>query len=138
MNGIRVLVVDDEECVVDVLRTLIGSDPTLEFAGSATDAEGGIELALQEKPDVVLMDVRIPGGGGVHAVREITRRYPPTKVIALSVHEEAGTMIRMIDAGAQAYVPKADPTDEILRAIHRSVTDYGRRRSGRAPYPIGS
>jgi EAL domain-containing protein (putative c-di-GMP-specific phosphodiesterase class I) len=131
MKGIRVLVVDDEDAVVDVLRALIGSDPTLEFAGAATDAERGIELALREQPDVVLMDVRMPGGGGVRAVREITRRCPPTKVVALSAHEDADTMIRMIGAGAGAYVPKSESTDEILRAIHRSVTNDGLRSSAK-------
>jgi EAL domain-containing protein (putative c-di-GMP-specific phosphodiesterase class I)/CheY-like chemotaxis protein len=129
MKGIRVLVVDDEDSVVDVLRALIGSDPSLEFAGAASDAERGIELALRERPDVVLMDVRMPGGGGVRAVREITRRCPPTKVVALSAHEDADTKIRMIGAGAGAYVPKSGSTDEILRAIHRSITDDGRKSS---------
>jgi DNA-binding NarL/FixJ family response regulator len=127
MNAIRVLVVDDEESVVDVLRAVIGSDPTLEFAGSAGDAERGIELALREQPDVVLMDVRMPGGGGVRAVREIRKRSSRTKVVALSAHEDSDTMIRMIGAGAGAYVPKSESTDEILRAIHRSVTDDWQR-----------
>jgi EAL domain-containing protein (putative c-di-GMP-specific phosphodiesterase class I)/DNA-binding NarL/FixJ family response regulator len=127
MDAIRVLVVDDEESVVDVLRALIGSDPTLEFAGAAGDAERGIELALREQPDVVLMDVRMPGGGGVRAVREIRKRSSRTKVVALSAHEDADTMIRMIGAGAGAYVPKSESTDEILRAIHRSVTDDWQR-----------
>ena len=98
MDAIRVLVVDDEESVVDVLRALIGSDPTLEFAGAARDAEHGIELALKEQPDVVLMDVRMPGGGGVRAVREIRKRSSRTKVVALSAHEDSDTMIRMIGA----------------------------------------
>jgi DNA-binding NarL/FixJ family response regulator len=127
MDAIRVLVVDDEESVVDVLRALIGSDPTLEFAGAAGDAEHGIELALKEQPDVVLMDVRMPGGGGVRAVREIRKRSSRTKVVALSAHEDSDTMIRMIGAGAGAYVPKSESTDEILRAIHRSVTDDWQR-----------
>ncbi|HYY09066.1 MAG TPA: EAL domain-containing protein [Actinomycetota bacterium] len=121
MSGIRVMVVDDEDSVVEVLRALIGSDPALRFVGAAKDAERGIKLALEERPDVVLMDVRMPGGGGVRAVREISRRCAPTKVVALSAHEDVDTKIRMIGAGAEAYIPKSESTDEILRAIHRSM-----------------
>jgi EAL domain-containing protein (putative c-di-GMP-specific phosphodiesterase class I)/CheY-like chemotaxis protein len=136
MKGIRVLVVDDEESVVDVLRALIGSDPSLEFVGAANDAERGIELAMLEQPDVVLLDVRMPGGGGIRAVREITKRCSPTKVVALSAHEDPDTMIRMIGAGAGAYVPKSESTDEILRAIHRSIDgdwEEGPRKNGSDP-----
>src|SRR5438309_10463806 len=94
-TAIRVAVADDEETVVDVLRTLIGSDPTLRFVGSANDAEAAIDVAMRERPDVILVDVRMPGGGGVRAVREITRRCPPTKIVALSAHEDPHTVIRM-------------------------------------------
>lgn len=130
MDAIRVMVVDDEESVVDVLRALIGSDPALELVGAANDAEAGIALALEERPDVVLMDVRMPGGGGLRAVREITRRYPDASVVALSAHEDEDTKIRMIGAGARDYVPKSESTDVILEAIHRSVRGGrgGRRR----------
>jgi DNA-binding NarL/FixJ family response regulator len=118
---IRVAVADDEETVVDVLRTLIGSDPTLRFVGAANDAEAAIDVALRERPDVILVDVRMPGGGGVRAVREITKRCPPTKIVALSAHEDANTVIGMISAGAHAYVRKAESTEKILRTIHRTV-----------------
>jgi DNA-binding NarL/FixJ family response regulator len=128
MDPIRVLIVDDEESVVDVLRSLIGSDPSLRVVGAAHDAETGIALALDERPDVVLMDVRMPGGGGIRAVREITKRHPDAKVVALSAHEDEDTRIRMIGAGARDYVPKSESTDAILEAIHRSVGRKGRQR----------
>jgi DNA-binding NarL/FixJ family response regulator len=128
MDPIRVLIVDDEESVVDVLRSLIGSDPSLRVVGAAHDAEAGIALAVEERPDVVLMDVRMPGGGGVRAVREITKRHPEAKVVALSAHEDEDTRIRMIGAGARDYVPKSESTDAILEAIHRSVGRKGRQR----------
>jgi DNA-binding NarL/FixJ family response regulator len=118
---IRVLVADDEETVVEVLRALIGSDPSLRFVGAAHDAEDAIELAVRERPDVVLLDVRMPGGGGLRAAREITKRCSPTKVVALSAHEDSDTVIGMISAGASAYVPKGDSTEKILRTIHRAV-----------------
>lgn len=120
-SPIRVLVADDEEAVVDVLRALIGSDPSLQFVGAAHNAEDAIEMAARERPDVVLLDVRMPGGGGLRAAREITRRCAPTKVVALSAHEDSDTVIGMISAGASAYVPKGDSTDKILRTIHRTI-----------------
>jgi DNA-binding NarL/FixJ family response regulator len=118
---IRVMVADDEETVVDVLRSLIGSDPSLHFVGAAHNAEDAIEMAARERPDVVLLDVRMPGGGGLRAAREISRRCAPTKVVALSAHEDSDTVIGMISAGASAYVPKGDSTDKILRTIHRTI-----------------
>jgi DNA-binding NarL/FixJ family response regulator len=120
-SPIRVLVADDEETVVEVLRSLIGSDPSLQFVGAAHNAEDAIELAMRERPDVVLLDVRMPGGGGLRAAREISRRCAPTKVVALSAHEDSDTVIGMISAGASAYVPKGDSTDKILRTIHRTI-----------------
>ena len=120
-SPIRVLVADDEETVVEVLRSLIGSDPSLQFVGAAHNAEDAIELATRERPDVVLLDVRMPGGGGLRAAREISRRCAPTKVVALSAHEDSDTVIGMISAGASAYVPKGDSTDKILRTIHRTI-----------------
>jgi DNA-binding NarL/FixJ family response regulator len=120
---IRVAVADDEETVVDVLRALIGSDPSLRFVGAAHDAEDAIELVARERPDVLLLDVRMPGGGGLRATREITKRSAPTKIVALSAHEDSNTVIGMISAGASAYVPKGDTTDKILRTIHRTVDD---------------
>jgi EAL domain-containing protein (putative c-di-GMP-specific phosphodiesterase class I) len=133
MDPIRVLVVDDEESVVDVLRSLIGSDPSLRLIGTANDAEAGIALAVEEQPDVVLMDVRMPGGGGLRAVREITKRYPDARVVALSAHEDEDTRIRMIGAGARDYVPKSESTDAILEAIHRASGrgKHGRQRAHR-------
>lgn len=128
-SAIRVLVADDEETVVEVLRALVGSDPNLRFVGSANDAEQAIEMVLREKPDVVLLDVRMPGGGGVRAAREIRKRCSPTKIVALSAHDDADTVIEMIGAGAHGYVPKGDSTDKILRTIHRAAG--GRRPSPR-------
>ena len=121
---IGVFIADDEETVVDVLRAVIATDPSLRFAGAANDADAAIAGVALVEPDVALLDVRMPGGGGIHAAREIRRRELPTKIVALSAHEDADTIIAMVGVGADAYVPKADPTDKIVRAIHR-VIDRG-------------
>jgi EAL domain-containing protein (putative c-di-GMP-specific phosphodiesterase class I)/CheY-like chemotaxis protein len=118
---IRVMVADDEETVRDVLRVLVESDPAMDLVGVAPDTESAIELASRAKPDVALVDVQMPGGGGPRAVREIARRSPPTIMIALSAHEDVDTVLKMLRAGALSYVAKSDSTDEILWAIHRSM-----------------
>jgi EAL domain-containing protein (putative c-di-GMP-specific phosphodiesterase class I)/DNA-binding NarL/FixJ family response regulator len=123
MKPIRVLVAEDEPQVREVLAAVIGTDEDLELIGSAEEVEGAIAIAAVERPDVALVDVRMPGGGGIRAAKEIVRRSPPTRVIALSAFEDAETILSMLRAGARFYVAKSDPTADILAAIHRAVED---------------
>jgi EAL domain-containing protein (putative c-di-GMP-specific phosphodiesterase class I)/ActR/RegA family two-component response regulator len=125
MDRIRVLIADDEESVLDVLTALVAAEDDLEIAGSAKDAETAIQLATVEQPDVAILDVRMPGGGGPRAAREILRRSPASKVIALSAHEEIDSVLEMLRAGALGYVVKGDSTDAIVKAIHRSLDHQG-------------
>ena len=118
---IKVMVADDEESVRDVLEALLSSEPEIDLVGKAADAEAAIELACSRLPDVALVDVHMPGGGGPRATREILRRSPPTRVVALSAHEDVSTVMTMLRAGAIGYVVKGDSTDDILSAIHRTV-----------------
>ena len=125
MDRIRVLIADDEESVLDVLSAVMAAESDLEVAGSARDAETAIQLATREQPDVAILDVRMPGGGGPRAAREILRRSPASKIIALSAHEEVDSVLEMLRAGALGYVVKGDSTDAIVRAIHRSLEHQG-------------
>lgn len=125
MDRIRVLIADDEESVLDVLSALMAAESDLEVAASARDAETAIQLATREQPDVAILDVRMPGGGGPRAAREILRRSPASKVIALSAHEEVDSVLEMLRAGALGYVVKGDSTDAIVRAIHRALEHQG-------------
>ena len=115
MDRIRVLIADDEESVLDVLSALMAAESDLEIAGSARDAETAIQLATREQPDVAILDVRMPGGGGPRAAREILRRSPASKIIALSAHEEVDSVLEMLRAGALGYVVKGDSTDAIVQ-----------------------
>ena len=121
MQRIRVWIVDDEENYRDALRSVLESDPTIEVVGTAADTEAGIELALLTRPDVALVDVRMPGGGGPRTAREISHRCPPTRVVALSAFEDRDTVLSMIRAGARGFVGKASTNVELLRAIHGTV-----------------
>jgi EAL domain-containing protein (putative c-di-GMP-specific phosphodiesterase class I)/CheY-like chemotaxis protein len=119
-DPIGVLIADDDQNVLDVLTALITSEPAFRVVGAVRDAESAIDVAGKITPDVALLDARMPGGGGIRAAREIRRRSPSTSVIAVSAHEDAHTVVSMLEAGAVAYVAKGDSTDEIIRAIHRS------------------
>jgi EAL domain-containing protein (putative c-di-GMP-specific phosphodiesterase class I)/CheY-like chemotaxis protein len=120
---IRVLVADDEEGVRDMLGVLFSTEPDMEMVGAAADAEQAIELATRVRPTVALLDVRMPGGGGARAAREITRRSPETKVIALSANEDLANVLELLQAGARSYVSKSDEVEELLWAIRRAVED---------------
>jgi EAL domain-containing protein (putative c-di-GMP-specific phosphodiesterase class I)/CheY-like chemotaxis protein len=123
MDRISILIADDEETVLETLAAVMGSEPDLEVVAEARDAQTAIELASREQPDVAILDVRMPGGGGLRAAREILRRSPPTHVLALSAYEDASTVLAMLRAGALGYVVKGESTREIVRAIHRCLDE---------------
>jgi EAL domain-containing protein (putative c-di-GMP-specific phosphodiesterase class I)/CheY-like chemotaxis protein len=119
MEEIRVLIADDESSVREVLASLLATDSRLNVVGTAGDAESAIELAARERPDVALVDVRMPGGGGARATREIVRRSPDTRVVALSAYEDVDSVLKMLRAGASGYIAKSESTHDILDAVRR-------------------
>jgi DNA-binding NarL/FixJ family response regulator/EAL domain-containing protein (putative c-di-GMP-specific phosphodiesterase class I) len=123
MARVTIVIAEDEPEVRDVLQTVIATDQGLRLVGAAEEAESAIALASEHRPDVALVDVRMPGGGGVRATREILARSPETRVVAFSAFEDVETVLAMLKAGARFYVSKSDPTEEILQAIHRAVED---------------
>jgi DNA-binding NarL/FixJ family response regulator len=129
MNPVTIVIAEDEPEVRDVLRTVIATDAGLQLVGAAEEAESAIALAAEHHPDVALVDVRMPGGGGVRATREMLARSPETRVVAFSAFEDVETVLAMLKAGARFYVSKSDSTDEILQAIHRATEDDGEDRT---------
>jgi EAL domain-containing protein (putative c-di-GMP-specific phosphodiesterase class I)/DNA-binding NarL/FixJ family response regulator len=121
---LRVVVADDEPAVSAALAQLISDEPSFELVGVAADAATAISLAAAEQPDVVLLDVRMPGGG-VAAVRGISRRSPATKVIALSGQGDRATVLQMLEAGVVGYLLKGGSIDEIVEAIKRAPEGQG-------------
>jgi EAL domain-containing protein (putative c-di-GMP-specific phosphodiesterase class I)/DNA-binding NarL/FixJ family response regulator len=119
VEPIRVLVADDDPDILEVLVDLVGSDSSMELVGTAADADEAIDLARHHQPDIAVLDARMPGGGGPRAARAIRARSPFTEVVALSAAEDGDTVMQMLDSGASAYVCKADPPIEIVRAIRR-------------------
>lgn len=125
MEPIEVLIAEDEGAVREALAELVASDSGMHVAGTAADAEEAIELADRIHPDVALVDVKMPGGGGPRAAREIRERSPDTHVVALSAYEDRRTVLEMLRAGVVGYIVKGTPAEEILYTIRRSMKGQG-------------
>jgi PAS domain S-box-containing protein len=122
---IRVLVAEDEEPLRTAICDLIAGEPGFEIVAVADSTDSAIEQAGKVKPDVALLDVRMPGGGGPRAAREIQLVSPGTRSVALSAYDDRASVVGMIGAGAIAYVLKGDRPDEITEAIRRAARGQG-------------
>lgn len=120
LNRIRVLIADDDAELRDALAALIAAQDSMEVVGVGTDAAQAIELAAALAPDVAVLDVRMPEGGGPRAARGIREASPSTRIVALSAYEDRGTVLEMLRAGAVGYVVKGTGSRDILEGIQRS------------------
>lgn len=119
---IRLLVVDDHEIVRLGLRALLGGQSDFEIAGEATSVADAVAAAVRLRPDVVIMDVRLPDGSGVEACREIKSLLPETQVIMLTSYPDEEAVEASVVAGASGYLLKQSRGDELLRAIRVAAT----------------
>jgi DNA-binding NarL/FixJ family response regulator len=115
---LRLLLVDDHAIVREGLRALLATDPRFEIVGEASEGESAVSAAASLHPDLVVMDVSLPGINGVQATRQLKADHPDTRVVALTVHEEGGYLRSLLDAGASGYVLKRSAASELLRALH--------------------
>jgi EAL domain-containing protein (putative c-di-GMP-specific phosphodiesterase class I)/ActR/RegA family two-component response regulator len=122
---ISVLVAEDDAGMRLALDALISSDPSLVLVASAADADQAIALAESHRPQVCVLDVSMPAGGGSRATRAIRSSVPCARIIALSGHEDRATVVEMLRAGAAAYLVKGGAPDELVEAIHAVAS--GRR-----------
>jgi DNA-binding NarL/FixJ family response regulator len=114
---IRVVIADDHPVFRDGLRTLVEESPWLEYAGQASDGQEAVEVCAAAKPDVVLMDIRMPGVSGIDATRQILDARPGTGVLMLTMLEDDTSVLAAMRAGARGYILKGAHPDQILRAI---------------------
>ena len=114
---VRLLLVDDHEIVRVGLRTLFEHAEGIEVVGEAASAAGAVDETVRQKPDVVLMDVRLPDGTGVDACREIHAACPGTRVLFLSSYADEEAMLAAVFAGAHGYLLKEIGGDALVRAI---------------------
>jgi DNA-binding NarL/FixJ family response regulator len=113
----RVFLVDDHELFLSGVRAELGSD--VEVVGAASDVDAAIELIRERRPDVVLVDVHMPAGGGARVIREVLASDPQVRFLALSVSDAPGDVIATIRAGARGYVTKTIAPADLRDAIAR-------------------
>jgi two-component system, NarL family, nitrate/nitrite response regulator NarL len=116
--SIRILIADDHRVFIDGMRALLREIPALEVVGDAENGEQLIGQVAIHKPDVVLSDIQMPVMDGIEATREIHKKFPEVKVIALTMLNESMFIRRMLEAGASGYVIKTIDKDELIKAIH--------------------
>jgi two-component system, NarL family, invasion response regulator UvrY len=122
MSLIRILVVDDHEVVRRVICSLVSSDPALDVVCQSADGEGAVEKAEELQPDLVLLDISLPGISGIEARRRIRRVSPDSYIIFLSQHDSLQMAKDALRVGGHGYVTKMDAGAELLKAI-RTVSE---------------
>ncbi|MFB7587263.1 response regulator [Streptomyces sp. NPDC056169] len=122
MTDITLLIVDDHPVVRDGLRGMFAAEGSgFRVLGEAPDGVRGVELARELDPDVVLMDLRMPGGGGVDAIAELTRRGARSRVLVLTTYDTDTDTLPAIEAGATGYLLKDAPREELFAAVRAAA-----------------
>ncbi len=117
MSKIKVLVVDDHSVVREGIRMVLETDPELQVVGEAASGEEAIEKVRDLLPDVVVMDIGMPGLSGFEATQRIRQSNPDVKVLALTVHDSEAYVFQMLRAGAVGYVLKRAPSADVIKAV---------------------
>lgn len=149
--AIRVLLVDDQTLVRTGFRLILGSEPGIEVIGDAADGEEGVALGRRLRPDVVLMDIRMPKVDGIEATRRLISASPETKVVILTTYDLDEYVFDALRAGASGFILKDAPADQLVDAVRivaggdallapsvtrRLVQEFARRKP-RADVPLG-
>ena len=117
MNTIKLLLADDHAVLRAGLKTLFEAQPDMEVVAEAANGDEAVIRSCEDNPDVVLMDITMPGMKAVQATEEIKRSNPETKVLVLTMHEEESYLYQMLRAGADGYIPKKAADTELIDAI---------------------
>ena len=118
MTPVRVLLVDDDDLMRAGIRAVLSSDQTIEVVGEAADGRAAVEQAIAFRPDVVLMDVRMPGLDGIAATRELLAVSPDVRVVILTTFEQDDYVFGALSAGASGFLLKRTRPEELIVAIH--------------------
>jgi DNA-binding NarL/FixJ family response regulator len=118
-NEITCLIVDDHEVVREGLRLSLSRSPHVRVIGEASDGASAVALAERRKPDVVIMDVRMPGMDGLEATKQIVEKDPDSAVLIFTAYSERSLLSRGLESGAKGYILKEAPHETLLRAIEK-------------------
>jgi len=118
---IRILLADDHAVLRAGLKILLSAQPDLEVIGEAAEGSAAVRLAQELRPDIVVMDIAMPGVSGIDATARIKRDLPTTKVLILSMHDDQGYLRQVLRAGASGYVLKRAADTELLAAIRAAA-----------------
>lgn len=116
---IRIILVDDHAMLRQGTAELLRRDPAIEVVGEAEDGQQAVELARRLRPDIVVMDVRMPVLSGIEATRQIRATLPEVQVLVLTAHDDDQYIFSLLQAGASGYLLKSAPVSELVRAIHQ-------------------
>jgi len=117
VNNIRILLADDHTVVRKGLRLLLESQPGFHVVADASDGREAVALAAEHSPDVVVMDVAMPGLNGIEAARQILAKRPETSVVFLSMHSDEGYVLKALKAGARGYLLKDSADHDLINAV---------------------
>lgn len=124
MSAVRLVVADDHPVVRDGIVGMLSSDPDIEVVGQASDGAEAIALARAFEPDVLLIDLRMPGTDGLTAIRELARLGVPSRVVVLTTYDSDADVLPAIEAGATGYLLKDATRDELVRAVHAAARGH--------------
>ncbi|VAW55518.1 BarA-associated response regulator UvrY (= GacA = SirA) [hydrothermal vent metagenome] len=119
MTNIKVMLVDDHDLIRYGLRRLLEDQAGIEVVDEANSGELALEKVRESQPDVILMDINMPGIGGFEATSRLNKMYPECKVIVLTIHSEGPLPKRLLEAGAVGYLTKGCPVEEMVEAIQK-------------------
>ena len=115
----RLAIVDDHQLARESLQNMLSDEPDFEIVGEAANGRQALLLCARLRPDLILMDVRMPEMDGLAATKEVKQRYPETSVMMLTMHENPDYLLEALKAGAAGYVLKDAPQEEVIEAVRR-------------------
>lgn len=133
MKPIKVIITDDHEVVIDGLIALLANEPDIDVIGKALNGEHLLELLRQKTPDIVLMDIEMPGLGGIETTRQVKQKYRNVKVIMLTMYNKREYISEAISGGADGYLLKNTGKRGLIEGIHKVFNGEFFLPSGIAP-----
>ncbi len=128
-NPIRVVLADDHVFVRDGIKSLLENEANIEVVGEATDGDEALKIVETTKPDLLILDIRMPNKNGIEVVEQLRGQNNQVKIVMLSMHESEEYVLKSIKAGADGYLLKGSSKEEFLKALH-TVADGGKYFSG--------